>query len=141
MPDLKDITDTHLTGAKYGYAGDGTRAAEVAQGHGRSDPFPPEGTDEKLIKPDHVADKPISEAESVNATRSALGYDAQRVSHAPTLAIVRTFIDGFLNGFFRTTPHRTHLRHDKAMRDHLDEDQIDSMVDDSFPASDPPSTY
>lgn len=141
MPDLKDISDTHLAGAQYGYTGDGTTPAEVAQGLGPSDPFPPEGTDEKLIKPDHVADEPISEAESLNATKAALGYEAQPVSHAPTLAIVSTFIEGFLNGFFRTTPHRTHLRRDKAMRDHLDEDQIDSMVDDSFPASDPPSTY
>lgn len=31
--------------------------------------------------------------------------------------------------------------HEKKMRDHLSEKQIDHMVEDSFPASDPPSTY
>ncbi|ESQ94076.1 hypothetical protein [Asticcacaulis benevestitus] len=138
MPDLKDISDTQQAGAQAPYAGDGTSSAEVAQGHGPSDPFAPEGTDEKLIKPDHVADEPISEAESVKATKAALGY---KTGHATTLAIVSTFIEGFLKGFFRTTPHSTHLRRDKEMRDRLDEDQIDSMIDDSFPASDPPSSY
>jgi hypothetical protein len=32
-------------------------------------------------------------------------------------------------------------RKDKALRAHLTEKQIDKMVIDSFPASDPPSTY
>jgi len=30
---------------------------------------------------------------------------------------------------------------DKEVRAHLSEKQIDNMVEDSFPASDPPSTY
>ncbi len=30
---------------------------------------------------------------------------------------------------------------DKKLRDHLDEKSIDKMIMDSFPASDPPSTY
>ena len=30
---------------------------------------------------------------------------------------------------------------DKNLREHLSEKQIDRMVQDSFPASDPPSTY
>src|SRR6187399_1310424 len=60
---------------------------------------------------------------------------------ANLIGIATTFISAFLTGFFRTTPHRTQLRHDKKLRDNLDEDQIDSMIDDSFPASDPPSSY
>lgn len=32
-------------------------------------------------------------------------------------------------------------RLDKKLRNHLSERQIDKMVEDSFPASDPPSTY
>ncbi|CAL4866410.1 hypothetical protein MMA231_00650 [Asticcacaulis sp. MM231] len=125
MPDLKDISDTHQAGAQAPDAGDGTSLAEVAQGHGASDPFAPEGTDETLIKPDHVADEPISDAESVNATQAALGYKAPGTGNATTLAIVSNFIEGFLKGFFRTTPHSTHLRRDKDMRDRLDEDQIE----------------
>jgi hypothetical protein len=30
---------------------------------------------------------------------------------------------------------------DKELREHLSDRQIDKMVEDSFPASDPPSTY
>lgn len=30
---------------------------------------------------------------------------------------------------------------DKEQREHLSEKQVDHMVEDSFPASDPPSTY
>lgn len=30
---------------------------------------------------------------------------------------------------------------DRELRSHLSETQIDKMVQDSFPASDPPSTY
>ena len=54
---------------------------------------------------------------------------------------ITTFISSFFTGFFRRTPHSTVLRHDRKMRDNLDEAQIDSMIDDSFPASDPPSSY
>jgi len=54
---------------------------------------------------------------------------------------IYAFVTGFLQGFFRTTPKRTAMRNEKKIRDNLDEDQIDSMVDDTFPASDPPSTY
>lgn len=52
-----------------------------------------------------------------------------------------TFVSSFLNGFFRVTPHKTAMRREKKIRDGLDDDQVDSMIDDSFPASDPPSTY
>lgn len=30
---------------------------------------------------------------------------------------------------------------DKELREHLTEKQVDKMIEDSFPASDPPSTY
>ena len=51
------------------------------------------------------------------------------------------FISGFWNGFFHMTPHKTAMRGEKKIRDNLDDDQVDSMIGDSFPASDPPSTY
>ena len=34
-----------------------------------------------------------------------------------------------------------YVRKDKKLRDHLSEKQIDKMIMDSFPASDPPCTY
>jgi hypothetical protein len=44
-----------------------------------------------------------------------------------------------------STIARTHTKwqgqKDKALREHLNESQVDDMVNDSFPASDPPSTY
>ena len=54
---------------------------------------------------------------------------------------ITTFINGFFAGFFRRTPHSTCMRHDRQMRDNMGEDQLDAMIDDSFPASDPPSSY
>lgn len=36
---------------------------------------------------------------------------------------------------------KAQVRRDREMREHLSERQIDKMVEDSFPASDPPSTY
>ncbi len=54
---------------------------------------------------------------------------------------VTSFVTGFWNGFFRTTPHKTAKRKERQIRDNLDEGQVDSMVDNTFPASDPPSTY
>ncbi len=53
-----------------------------------------------------------------------------------------TFIAGFVSGFLGGgTPHRTVMKHEKRLRDNLGEGQVDAMIDDSFPASDPPSTY
>ena len=57
------------------------------------------------------------------------------------MSTITTFITGFCTGFFRRTPHSTVIRNDRRLRDNLDEDQIDAMIDDSFPASDPPSSY
>lgn len=41
--------------------------------------------------------------------------------------------------FCERPPMRT--RKDKKLRDNLSEKQVDHMIEDSFPASDPPSTY
>ncbi|MBW8733499.1 MAG: hypothetical protein JF571_04165 [Asticcacaulis sp.] len=54
---------------------------------------------------------------------------------------ITSFVSGFWTGFFRTTPHKTAKRKERQIRDNLDEGQVDSMVDNTFPASDPPSTY
>lgn len=35
----------------------------------------------------------------------------------------------------------TQARRDKRLRQKLSEQQVDDMIEDSFPASDPPSTY
>lgn len=52
-------------------------------------------------------------------------------------AVVRAFIEGWNN----QTLHKHCVHADKEMREQLSERQIDKMVADSFPASDPPSTY
>jgi len=49
---------------------------------------------------------------------------------------IRSFMCGF-NHMSR----RHCIRKDKRLRNHMSERQIDKMVEDSFPASDPPSTY
>ncbi len=55
---------------------------------------------------------------------------------------VFTFITSFIGGFLGGgTPHRTVMKHEKRLRAGLGEGQVDAMIDDSFPASDPPSTY
>jgi len=41
----------------------------------------------------------------------------------------------------KNTERQTDLRSEKEMRDQLSEKQVDKMVDDSFPASDPPGNY
>ena len=52
--------------------------------------------------------------------------------------IIRSFVDGFMHG---PTTHRRVMRTDKKVRQNLDEDQMDAMGENSFPASDPPSNY
>ncbi len=52
--------------------------------------------------------------------------------------IIRSFVQGYMHG---PTTHRRMMRTDKKVRDDLAEHQIDHMVEDTFPASDPPSTY
>lgn len=133
---IADIrTDSH-------YSRDGTHPADVARGNGQSDPFPPEGTDEKILSNVKTGEDAISEVDGLKATKATVLYEAG-LSNRPAspLDILFTFVTGFLTGFFRRTPARTCLRADKKLRNNLDEGQIDSMIDDSFPASDPPSSY
>ena len=122
-------------------SGDGTHPSDVARGSGQSDPFPPEGTDEKIISPVNTGEDAISQDDSLKATKAALSYQSGGSEAASLIRIVTTFVSAFLTGFSRTTPAATCLRADKKLRDNLDESQIDSMIDDSFPASDPPSSY
>ncbi len=136
-----DLKTDQNAGALQRNSGDGTHPASVARGSGQSDPFPPEGTDEKIISPVNTGEDAISEDDGLKATKAALSYKDGTVATAGLIDIVTTFVSSFLTGFFRTTPTRTCLRNDKKMRDNLDEGQIDSMIDDSFPASDPPSSY
>ncbi len=135
-----DLKTDQTVGAPKPHGGDGTHPASVARGSGPTDPFPPEGTDEKIISGIKTGEDAISEDDSLKATRTALGYGVE-APKAGLISLVTTFVSAFLTGFFRTTPTRTCLRADKKLRDNLDEDQIDSMIDDSFPASDPPSSY
>lgn len=55
------------------------------------------------------------------------------------LKIIDAFIEGWLSG--APKPRKEVLEEDKALRDQLSNKQVDKMVADSFPASDPPSTY
>lgn len=52
--------------------------------------------------------------------------------------IIRSFVHGFMHA---PTTHRRMMRTDKKVRQNLDDDQVDAMGENSFPASDPPSTY
>ncbi|MFZ4540822.1 MAG: hypothetical protein ACOYNL_03290 [Rickettsiales bacterium] len=50
-------------------------------------------------------------------------------------------IESFRQGLSRMNPKRQYIRKEKRMRNEMHERQIDMMICDSFPASDPPSTY
>ena len=52
--------------------------------------------------------------------------------------IIKSFVHGYRHG---PTTHRRMMRTDKKVRNELDENQVDAMGENSFPASDPPSTY
>lgn len=54
------------------------------------------------------------------------------------ISILKSFVDGFLHG---PTTHRRMMRTDKKVRENLDDNQVDAMAENSFPASDPPSNY
>jgi hypothetical protein len=144
MADFDLRTDQNVAAPKPGSgpnSNDGTQPADVARGDGQSDPFPPEGTDEKIISSVRTGEEAISEEDSLKATKAALGYDGEHAKQTGLIEIVTTFVSAFLTGFFRTTPTRTCLRADKKMRNDMDESQIDAMVENTFPASDPPSSY
>lgn len=49
------------------------------------------------------------------------------------VSIAKAFYEGFRSG---------HLcRRERKMRENMSEKKVDRMIEDSFPASDPPSTY
>lgn len=54
------------------------------------------------------------------------------------ISIIQSFIHGFLHG---PVARKTFLHQERQQHQNMDDDQIDSMVDDTFPASDPPGTY
>ncbi len=54
----------------------------------------------------------------------------------PITPLAQAFLKGLRHKSLRQS-----IREDKALREHLSEDKIDKMIRDSFPASDPPSTY
>ena len=51
---------------------------------------------------------------------------------------ISAFIHGFLHG---PVGRRRYMRQEKKLRNDMEDHRVDSMIDDSFPASDPPSTY
>lgn len=50
-------------------------------------------------------------------------------------------LSGIGLGLALSSTRRAQIEKDQALRDHLTERQVDKMIADSFPASDPPSTY
>ena len=50
-----------------------------------------------------------------------------------------TIVKSFYKGF--TDAKCLHGRKDKKIRNNMSDYQVDNMIDDSFPCSDPPSTY
>jgi hypothetical protein len=55
--------------------------------------------------------------------------------------MIRDIIHAFFEGLKGQTLHKNCIHAEKELRENLDEKQIDKMIKDSFPASDPPSTY
>ena len=50
-------------------------------------------------------------------------------------------VGNILNRFKTILDYRNFSKKDRKLRENLSEKKIDKMVEDSFPASDPPSTY
>lgn len=53
----------------------------------------------------------------------------------------KEIVNAFVKGLHGCTPRRHVNRKAQKIREQLSERQIDRMVEDSFPASDAPSTY
>jgi hypothetical protein len=55
----------------------------------------------------------------------------------------KSILSAFISGWrYAACNKRKHCNtRDKLMREYLKDHQIDSMIESSFPASDPPSTY
>jgi hypothetical protein len=54
---------------------------------------------------------------------------------------LKAVCSAFKEGWKSQGAKRKALHEDKMLRESLSEKQIDKMLQDSFPASDPPSTY
>lgn len=65
MTDIKGRGDTAVEVSRH---------AEDQQDHNAADPFPPEGTDDKLVRPED-AGRPLSEADAVAATRAVIAAE------------------------------------------------------------------
>lgn len=53
---------------------DVSQDAENKQVRGQPDPFPPEGTDEKIISPAGEGEKPLSEKDRLRATKAVITH-------------------------------------------------------------------
>ncbi len=53
----------------------------------------------------------------------------------------KSFYKSFVDGWHCFTHSKKCASEDKKMRENMSEKQVDRMINDSFPASDPPSTY
>lgn len=58
----------------------------------------------------------------------------------PSLFMLKDIVCAFLSGLTQPTQGEC-IHADKELRNHLSEEQVDEMVEESFPASDPPSNY
>jgi len=68
----------------------------------------------------------------------------KRIKFPSGVSMKRPFhvLSNFVHGVFHIPASRKVCLHaEKELRNHLSERQIDRMVEASFPASDPPSTY
>lgn len=54
------------------------------------------------------------------------------------LPLFKSFCHGFLHAPAR---HKSVLKEEKNLRDNLSNHQVDDIVEESFPASDPPANY
>jgi hypothetical protein len=54
------------------------------------------------------------------------------------LNIIQSFIHGYRHG---PVARKKFLHQERQQHQNMNDSQIDSMVDDTFPASDPPGTY
>lgn len=74
-----------------------------------------------------------------NACRDkTLRSGANGDNHLSLCSLIAAFWSGLMG---KGLTHQQSLIDENQLRESLSEDQIDCMIEDSFPASDPPSTY
>lgn len=64
--------DDHLSSPQHHSGVAAAKSGEHLQHRNEPDPFPPEGTDDKMVQPGDIGDKPLSDAEATKATQSAI---------------------------------------------------------------------